>query len=333
MIELLPIKRIRSLILFIFLITATLPGASQRLFSTAWFEGIGDNREFFSRKSYSQTILASRAGFELGKAVESHYFGAGLVHLYEFGTSIDYHIPTLTLYYRYQDEKKSFHFGSFPRSRMIDLPLAMMADTVYYYRNNIEGLRGSYRWKQGHQYLLIDWTGKKSGANRETFTVAGGGEIYGDHFSLKNYLIINHLAHSELRPEGQHIRDNAGYTVQGGVRWGDLWQFEINAGLLGSLYRERSVTDGIVYANSLLTGFRIQYSHFKVDHLLHTGQGHNFLTGDPFYRLNNYMRTDLVWYFINYPQVQGRFNLSFHLMDWKDLDQSQQIFIRFTLPD
>ncbi len=306
---------------------------AQKTLYSGWFEGIGDNREFFSRKSYSQTILASKVGFELGRAFDGHYVGAGLLHLYEFGTAIDLHIPSLTLYYRYHDAKKTFHFGSFPRTNLINLPLAMMADTVHYFRSHIEGLRGAYRWNNGHQYVLIDWTGKKSEFEREAFTVAAGGEIMGEHLFLRNYFLLNHLAHSELRPPGQHIRDNIGYAVQGGWRWGHLWEFELKAGILGSIYRERSVTDGIVHAKSLLTGMSMKFRNFKIDQTINSGEAHTFMTGDPFYRLNNYMRTDAIWYFINHPKVQGRFNLSFHLLDWKDLDQSQQISIRFILPD
>ncbi len=327
------ISRLRLASLLFVLLAILSNATAQNTLTSGWFEGIGDNREFFSGKSYAQTILASRGGIELGRAYDGHYVGTGLVYLYEFGTKLDLHKPSLTLYYSFHDENKSFHFGSFPRTNLIDLPLAMMADTVHYYRSHIEGMRGAYHWDQGYQYVLIDWTGKKSKIEREAFTVASGGEISSKHLFLRNYFMLNHLAHSELRPAGQHIRDNIGYAVQAGWQWGQLWEFELKTGILGSLYRERSVTDGIVHSKSLLSGISLKFKNFRLDQTLHMGEEHTFLTGDPFYRLNNYLRTDAIWYFINHPKVQGRFNLSFHLIDWKDLDQSQQIFIRFILPD
>jgi hypothetical protein len=65
--------------------------------------------------------------------------------------------------------------------------------------------------------------------------------------------------------------------------------------------------------------------------VLHSGEGHRFKDGDWFYRVANYWRTDVIWYFINHEKVKGRFNLSFHLIDWNDLDQSQQLSIVYVL--
>ena len=75
------------------------------------FEGIGDNREFFSRKAHSQTILGSRLALEAGTNLDGHRFKIGFSELYEFGSSLDYHQPKLTLYYHYHDKQKSFYFG------------------------------------------------------------------------------------------------------------------------------------------------------------------------------------------------------------------------------
>ena len=46
-----------------------------------------------------------------------------------------------------------------------------------------------------------------------------------------------------------------------------------------------------------------------------------------FYRLNDYLRTDVIWYFINHEKVNGRFNYSFHLIELNDIDQQQQLSI------
>ena len=50
------------------------------------FEGIADNREFFSGYSEPETILGSRIGFDMGTSIDSiHHIRAGLSYLYEYG--------------------------------------------------------------------------------------------------------------------------------------------------------------------------------------------------------------------------------------------------------
>lgn len=298
------------------------------------FEGIGDNREFSGSKSFSQTILGTRGAFEIGVNSEGHRLRAGLSHLFEFGSVVDYHKPNLILYYQFEDKVKSFHFGSFPRRDLIDFPLAMLTDTLMYYRPNIEGLRGEYRWDWGFQNAFVDWTGRQNAWVREAFTAGGSGEINSGGFFAQNYLLLNHLAHSKPRGEGEHVNDNMGYSLLAGWRNNKnaAWKGYLKAGILGSVFRERSVTDGFLHAQSLLAEMYLKHGNFAVRNTLHTGDGHKFLAGDPFYRLNNYMRADIIWYFINHKNIKGRFNLSFHLIEWKDLDQSQQISIIYLLP-
>jgi hypothetical protein len=57
------------------------------------------------------------------------------------------------------------------------------------------------------------------------------------------------------------------------------------------------------------------------------GAAHQFAFGDNFYHAKNYWRTDVIWYLINHEKIKGTFNLSLHVIDWKDLDQQQQLSI------
>ena len=70
-----------------------------------------------------------------------------------------------------------------------------------------------------------------------------------------------------------------------------------------------------------------KYKNYGIKSVLSSGGGHRFKTGDQFFQAQNYWRTDVIWYFINHPKVKGTFNLSFHLIDWKDLDQQQQMSV------
>jgi hypothetical protein len=319
-------------IILVLMLLIPLYGLSQKTSFTILFEGIGDNREFSSGRSFSQTILGTRGSFEAGVTQDGHSLRAGITHLFEFGSLPEN--PAMILYYQYEDQKKTFHFGSFPRRNLADFPLALLADTINYYRPNIEGMRGEIRWQNGYQNVFADWTGRQSAEVRESFTAAASGELTFSRFYIRNFVILNHLAHSRPRGAGEHVNDNLGYSVSAGWRSDQkaAWHGYFTAGMLGSVFRERSVTEGFIHSASLLTEGYLKHRNFALKNIIHTGDGHHLLTGDPFYKLKGYMRSDVIWYFINHERVSGRFNLSFHLIDWKKNDQSQQISIVYRIP-
>src|SRR5690606_37896331 len=101
----------------------------------------------------------------------------------------------------------------------------------------------------------------------------------------------------------------------------------VKAGILSSLYRNRGMTDNFVNATSSFAEAQGRYKNWAIKSVLSSGAGHNFNYGDLFYRAKDYWRTDVVWHFINHEKVKGTFNLSFHLIEWKDLNQQQQLSI------
>ena len=314
---------------FLILFLAPVYCAAQNFEYLINFEGIGDNREFFSGKAMSQTILGSRGAFELGLEMDNHRIRAGLNHLLEFGSDIDYHKPKLTLYYQYFDKIKRFKFGAFPRRNTIDFPLVMLTDTLLYYRPNIEGLYGRIAWPWGYQAGFVDWVSRQTDIKRENFMAGFSGEIFNNYLFLQNYLLLFHDAGAAVNVPGDHIKDYFGYLIQAGVRTSGNSQFtgNIKAGLLGSLFRERTITDGFINQNSFYTEAEGRLKNYGIKSTLHTGGSHRFTYGDRFYRTKNYWRTDVIWYFINHPRIKGKFNLSFHVIDWKDLDQQQQMSV------
>ena len=306
-------------------------GFSQQFEFSVLFEGIGDNREFFSEKSMPQTILGSRGAFEVGLKSDNHRIRAGISQLYEFGSHIGFQQPKLTLYYQYFDSKTEFMFGSFPRKGKINFPLAMLTDTLQYYRPNMEGMFGEVKWDWGHQNGFVDWTSRQTNIKREQFMAGFSGEVSYKNLFLENYILMFHNAGPAIDIPGDHIKDYLGGAVQAGVRTtGDnIFMGYIKAGLLHSGFRERNITDGFERGTSILAEAWGRYKNYGIKSVIHSGQGHKFAFGDPFYRIKNYMRTDILWYFINHKNVKGTFNLSFHLIDWNDLDQQQQLSIMY----
>jgi hypothetical protein len=295
--------------------------------------GIGDNREFDNGLSKSQTILGTLTAFEIGTSIAGNSIFAGISELYEFGSRIDFHLPHPIIYYKYEDQKKVFLFGSFPRLGEIEFPLAMLADTLLYFRPQIQGLLGKLTGTWGHQLAFVDWTGRQTATVRESFMAGSSGEVKMNQFFFQNYVLLNHLAHTSEKVNDLHIRDYFGYALLPGIRLRNDKQFscQLKGGLLTSIFRERSVTDGFLVRNSFLFEGTCRYKNFTLLNTLHSGQKLEFALGDPLYRSANYFRTDVIWYFINFKNVKARFNWSFHLIDWNGLDNSQQLLLIYKL--
>ena len=316
--------------LFILFIVSSFFTKAQDFKYQVLFEGIGDNREFTDIYARPQTILGTRGAFEIGVDIDEHQLRGGLSQLLEFGSDIDAQKPKLTLYYQFSDEQKEFAFGAFPRLDKLNFPLAMLSDTLLYYRPNIEGFFGEYRWDWGHQNGFVDWVGRQTEEQREQFMAGFSGEVFYKNLFFQNYLLMFHNAHTLNNDPEMHIKDYSGYAFQVGIRTSDDSKLEgdIKAGVLGSMYRERNVTDGYINANSLFAELNGRYKNFGIKSVLSSGGKHNFAYGDTYYKnADDYWRTDIIWYFINHKNVKGRFNLSMHLADWETLDQQQQLSI------
>ena len=316
-------------IVFFGLILSAMFSQAQDFEYQVLFEGIGDNREFSREYAMPQTILGTRGAFELGVSFDEHRLRGGLSHLFEFGTELDEQKPKLTLYYEFQDEKNSFLFGAFPRRDRIDFPLAMLSDTLLYYRPNIEGLFGKTSWKWGHQLGFVDWVGRQSETQREQFMAGASGEIFHNRLFLQNYVLLFHNALTSNDDADEHIEDYVGFALQAGIRTRENSAINgyFKAGVLNSMYRHRSITDGFEVATSLFAEVKGRYKNFGLKSVLHSGGSHQFMFGDTYYQADDYLRTDILWYFIQHKRVKATFNVSLHWADWETLDQQQQLSV------
>lgn len=303
--------------------------SAQKIEYQVQFQGIGDNREFTREYSYPQTILGERSSLELGTTIDSlHRFRIGINHFYEFGTEASSIKPKLTAYYRYQDKQNSFYFGAFPRLELIDFPLAMITDTFLYYRPNIEGLYGKHSWSWGHQLGFVDWTSRQTSTQRETFMAGLSGEMRFGQFFVQNYINLFHYALTANEDVDEHITDNMGLALYLGYNFTKLTglqQAYLKAGFMGSAIRERGVDEDYNTGGSLSGQLYGEGKRFALRSTFSFGQGHQFINGDPYYKQDSYVRTDVIWKFLQHKQLQGTFNLSFHLIDGSTLDQQQQL--------
>lgn len=319
--------------LFTFFILVSIITNAQDFEYKVLFEGIGDNREFTSFYGISQTILASRAAFELGVNIDNHRIRTGVNSLFEFGTDINTIKPKLSLYYQYVSDTVEFMFGALPRRDNIIFPLAMLSDTVSYFRPNIEGLYGKIKWDWGYQNAFIDWVSKKTNEDCEQFMAGSSGEIFYKNLFFQNYLIMFHNVSEVYNNPTFQVEDYAGGAFQLGVRSdkNSLIESDIKAGVLMSGYRVRYSQAGYDFGISLFAELNLRYKKYGFKSVLSSGNGHVFAFGDTYYAANNYMRNDIIWYFINHKKIKGRFNYSFHIVDWEHIDQQQQLSIIYVI--
>ncbi len=313
------------------LIAAVIPGHSQSFSWNAGYDGFLDNREYFSIDN-PQTIFGTRTWGEIGLDIgTNHQLRVGANYLYELGSDATDHLPDATMYYRYNDNKFDFSIGAFPRRELLNYPLAMLADTLLYYRPNIQGSMVGYTGKNWRQFVFIDWTSRQTEVKYERFIFGTAGNYHIGRYFIEDYLMMAHLAGKVVDDPGFHLRDNGGFSVNAGMDLSDLLPLDtlmIKAGTLVSLDRIRGVDPGWQTPAGLLGQFEARYKSFGLSGLYYFGQGHTFFYGDPFYRLNRYGRLDIFLMPLRTDHVNLKVNFILHFARGQ-LDYSQQLLLIF----
>ncbi|HEX7366085.1 MAG TPA: hypothetical protein VF273_03260 [Pelobium sp.] len=292
------------------------------------FHGFVDNREFSKTNRNSPTYFGARFSPEFGLLVDSvHRFRVGINALKEFGSKNFTDHVSPVVYYQYKKQNNTFFIGAFPRFGLIDdYPIALLSDTLSYFRPNIEGMLYQYQTKNFRQNLWIDWTGKQTNTDRETFLFGFSGKYQPGMFYLSHYAYMFHNALSGISTPNQHLEDNGAVQLQFGLNFGKrtfLDSLTISAGPIISIERTRNVT-GIQTPKGFITYLYAGYKHFNLKNTFYAGEGHHLINGDLFYSAKQYDRLDLGWTPISYKNIEGGFTFSFHFLD--NIINSEQAF-------
>ena len=306
---------------------------SQRFEWLAGFDGFLDNREYYSIHN-PQTMFGSRFRAEVGGSIDGiHRLRVGINYLYEFGTAIDASKPNLTLYYEYHNLGLRLFAGAFPRRDLLRFPLALLSDTLHYYRPNIEGLYAGYSWYWGQQNAFLDWTSRQSDTNHERFMAGTSGRMFFRDFFLSNYFVMSHFAGAAINDPDHSVNDNMGYNVDVGVDLSGRTFFDslcISVGVLGSLDRVRAEGDGWQTPVGFLGQATLLYKFAGVSATYYAGEGQTLLYGDPFYRLDRYGRLDLLLIPFRNGPVKMKIDVGLHFAGGQ-IDYSQQVWVSFDL--
>lgn len=297
------------------------------------FQQIFDNREYYSEFGFPQTIFGARIDASVLFGIDSlNHFAAGLNYMYEHGSSLFARPLQVDLYYRFEGQKLAMLFGSFQRKGRIDLPLIHLNDTLAYYRPNIEGALLSYTGRAGEATGFIDWTGRVTEQQRETFLAGFMSKLWLGKFFLAPTFLMYHNAKSYNPVDSIPIQDNGILSLLAGARYespGGSWSLTGSTGFVSSYNRIRP--GSFSWGRGILSDINFRYSVFGLEGVYYFGTSINFEYGDPFYRSGNYGRIDMYVDPFKNPNIDSKIGWNLHFLPGEGVFHSQQvlIFVRF----
>jgi hypothetical protein len=306
--------------------------SGQEFIWQAGYRGFFDNREYSNEYDQSQTMFGSGLYAYGGlKINESHSFCAGLDFLFEFGSTLKKDFVSPILFYQLQKENFEFRFGSFPRKSLTELPDMLQSDTINYYRPNLQGMFLNLEQSWGSQNLWLDWKTRQTGTDRETFQIGGTGKLKLKKIFYRHDFIMTHYANPGIRIPGIHIRDNGGLCTRIGI---DLSGYvfdslSLSTGYCFSYDRTRSEYD-FRFRHGSLTELYCELYGLGLRTTLYFGDGQVQMGGDRLYAASSYQRFDLVWSVFRKDHIDGKLELSFHLVE-NTFDYSQAFVIHVDL--
>lgn len=318
----------KKYILFSILLLSSILALSQTFQYGIKFDGIGDNREFFSPYNEAETIMGSRIAFDLGAKIDSfNQFRAGLSYFYEFGSVLLEQNPQLILYYSVNKGPFVFKMGAYPRKENITFPHAILSEKYEYFNPTVDGLFFKYKRTNGDVNVFVDWVSRQDSVRREQFMAGIFGKQKAGSFLLEEYWYMFHNANRGVRLPGDHIEDYMGLCFLAGYDFSNntpLDILSIKTGVLVSADRNRANGLDFAIKPSSYSEIVADYKGYGVEAYLKFGAQHSFYFGDQFYiNAERYIRTRFYFTPINYERIKGRFIWSLHFANG-DMDNQQQ---------
>lgn len=294
------------------------------------YQGFFDNREYFQTGLQPGTFFGQRISPGITTQLDStKTLVVSVNFLQEFGN------PRLVsgwqpeVFFQHQSQNLHFVFGAFPREKWSDtLALALFADSLRYTRPNATGFSFRHQRESGHSALWLDWSGQKTTVLREQFFIGTSHQGVWKGLSWRVEGGLTHIAKSLQPPPEQFIQEQVVALAQLGKdvqRKISLFKFRI--GWLQSWERIRNGSAARSPTSIWLMG-NYQYKRWDLQHTRKHGQAHQLALGDPFYRFEQYHRTDLryTWGLKGRWKIEGIYSL--HRAN-QVISHQQRLLVRF----
>ena len=297
------------------------------------FDQIFDNREYFTPYGYHQTIFGARINPGLSFGFDSlHSVNVGINYMYEFGGEFLGVKPQLDLYYSYQTDQLQLRFGSFPKKDVMDYPLILIADSLNYYRPNMEGASVNYAWAWGNVHGWVDWMGRETPDTREAILGGFDASFRAGIFYLSTMATRYHLAKTTDPADDNTLRDDGSLVAMVGANLSSklvLDKLDISTGWVSSYLYDRPAD--FVWTGGWLSRLDARYGIFGIKGTYYYGDAPPLAYGDALYQSGNYGRIDLFVDPFKNPRISSKIGWNLHLIPGDGLYHSQQILITILL--
>ncbi len=320
-------KRVINVIIFLSL--AASPALAQRPLFYLGFDQILDNREYYTEYGYPQTIFGARINAGVSFTFDSvHQIHTGINYMYEYGGELLGVTPQIDLYYSFRTEHIDLFVGSFPRRERLDYPLILLADSINYYRPNMEGASIRFIWAWGTVHAWVDWMGRETEEIRESILAGGDATLKSGIFYLNAVTTRAHLAHTTAPNDTTDIRNDGSLLLMAGVDLSErlpLDVVDISSGWVSNFMF--TSTDPMNWKHGWLTKIDLRKDIFGIRGSWYMGGASRLIFGDRLYSHGDYGRLDLYIDPFKNPRISSKIGWSFHYLPGDGFYHSQQLLI------
>lgn len=297
------------------------------------FEEILDNREYSNEIPYDEdrTIFGTRLNASVGiKLKQTHRLMLGVHSFQSHGQEglTEYLFPNL--YYQLQTTDWRVFLGKFARKGLLDYPIALLNDTLQYFRPNIAGTFVERKSKWGHQNLWIDWIQQQEDHKREQFVAGTSGEFRSGNFFIRNHSYLLHYALPKLNKDKFFIRDNLILSLSLGYEADStLGMDKLRISLVGYSEFDRNREFGLNFKTytGLEPVLEMVHGNFGLKATYYFGDKLQLPLGEPLYQSGDYLRSE--WHYFIHRNAYLSAQLKLNLM-WVNgfFTNTQQFFMR-----